>query len=123
MTVNVAPNTALGQPVHIILACHQTYVINLWDTRAYSLLRGIDFSDDRYFSDVAAHTLRPKTLEAYESLIRLHIKPELGQIKLSVHRPDHLQVSSGPPEGDDIQSLVGHLQLAVGERRTPQMCW
>lgn len=46
---------------------------------------------DRYLKDVAAHTLRPKTLESYESLIRLHIKPELGEFKLSVLRPDNLQ--------------------------------
>ena len=46
---------------------------------------------DRYLKDVAAHTLRPKTLESYESLIRLHIKPELGEFKLSALRPDHLQ--------------------------------
>jgi integrase len=46
---------------------------------------------DRYMSDVAAHTLRPKTLEAYEYLVRLHIKPELGAIKLSALRPDQLQ--------------------------------
>ena len=32
MTVNVAPDTALGQQGHIILACQQTYVINLWHT-------------------------------------------------------------------------------------------
>lgn len=46
---------------------------------------------DRYLTDVAAHTLRPKTIEAYESLIRMHIKPELGLIKLSALRPDQVQ--------------------------------
>ncbi len=46
---------------------------------------------DRYLKDVAAHTLRPKTLEAYEYLIRLHIKPELGSTRLSALRPDQLQ--------------------------------
>jgi integrase len=46
---------------------------------------------DRYLADVAAHTLRPKTLEAYEYLIRLHIKPELGPIRLAALRPDQLQ--------------------------------
>ena len=46
---------------------------------------------DRYYSDVMLHTLRPKTLAAYESLIRVHIKPALGSIKLSQLRPDHIQ--------------------------------
>jgi integrase len=45
----------------------------------------------RYVRDVASHTLRPKTLQNYESLIRLHIKPELGTIKLGKLRPEHLQ--------------------------------
>lgn len=46
---------------------------------------------DRYYTDVASHNLRPKTLEVYETLIRLHIKPEIGDIRLSQLRPDHLQ--------------------------------
>jgi integrase len=46
---------------------------------------------DHYMSDVASHTLRPRTLQSYESLIRNHIKPELGHIRLINLRPDHLQ--------------------------------
>lgn len=46
---------------------------------------------DRYYSDVALHTLRPKTIESYEYIIRMHIKPEIGNIKLNALRPDHLQ--------------------------------
>jgi integrase len=46
---------------------------------------------DRYYNDVAVHTLRPKTLESYESLIRVHIKPYLGDLRLHLLRPDHLQ--------------------------------
>jgi len=46
---------------------------------------------DCYFTDVASHTVRPKTLESYEYIIRMHIKPEIGPIKLSALRPDHLQ--------------------------------
>lgn len=46
---------------------------------------------EHYMEDVAKHTLRPKTLESYGYLIRLHIKPELGNIKLSQLRPDHVQ--------------------------------
>jgi integrase len=46
---------------------------------------------DRYIADIAEHTLRPKTIESYEYLIRLNIKPELGNAKLTTLRPDHLQ--------------------------------
>ena len=46
---------------------------------------------DRYMQDVAAHTLRPKTIEGYNSLIELHIKPALGSMKLSVLTPAHVQ--------------------------------
>lgn len=46
---------------------------------------------DRYMADTAAHTLRPKTIESYESLIRVHIKPALGDFKLNALRPDQLQ--------------------------------
>lgn len=46
---------------------------------------------DRYFQDIASHTLRPKTLESYEYLIRVHIKPELGSFRLSALNPAHLQ--------------------------------
>lgn len=46
---------------------------------------------DTYVADVAAHTLRPKTLETYNYLIRFHIKPALGHLKLADLRPDHVQ--------------------------------
>ena len=46
---------------------------------------------DRYIADVASHTLRPKTLEAYSYLIRMHIKPELGNVRLTVLTPGHVQ--------------------------------
>ena len=46
---------------------------------------------ERYMSDVGAHTLRPQTIEAYDNLIRIHIVPELGNIKLGLLQPHHLQ--------------------------------
>lgn len=46
---------------------------------------------DRYLSDVAAHRIRPKTYERYEGIVRLHIKPTIGKIKLARLRADHLQ--------------------------------
>jgi integrase len=46
---------------------------------------------DRYYQDIALHSLRPKTLESYESLIRVHIKPGLGSVRLSSLTPAHIQ--------------------------------
>lgn len=46
---------------------------------------------DRFMNDVAAHTLRPSSIQSYGFLIRDHIKPEIGHIKLASLRPDHLQ--------------------------------
>jgi integrase len=44
-----------------------------------------------YMETVGQHTLRPKTVEAYSYLIRSHIIPVLGRIKLSQLRPDQVQ--------------------------------
>ncbi len=46
---------------------------------------------DHILNEVAAHIFRPKSFDAYAYLVRNHIKPELGDIKLSLLRPDHLQ--------------------------------
>ena len=46
---------------------------------------------DIYLKDVASHNLREKTLQAYESLVRIHIKPELGFYKLSQLTPAVIQ--------------------------------
>jgi integrase len=39
----------------------------------------------------AANNLRPKTVDSYNYLIKNHIVPNLGKIRLSQLRPDHLQ--------------------------------
>lgn len=46
---------------------------------------------DRYMSDIAEHNLRPKTLEGYRYLIRMHLKPGLGRVRLSQLRPEQVQ--------------------------------
>jgi integrase len=46
---------------------------------------------DRYIADVATHTLKPKTLQEYKYLIRLHIKPALGSTRLAKLTPIHVQ--------------------------------
>ena len=42
-------------------------------------------------SDVAAHTLAPSTVRSYSYLIRDHIQPEIGRIRLIDLRPKQLQ--------------------------------
>ena len=46
---------------------------------------------DHFIDNVAAHTLARSTIRSYKYLIRDHIKPEIGQIKLVNLRPNHLQ--------------------------------
>lgn len=46
---------------------------------------------DRYFEDVVKHNVQAKTLESYEGLVRLHIKPALGNITLTKITPQMLQ--------------------------------
>ncbi len=46
---------------------------------------------DRYMNEVAVHTLKPKTIENYYFIIKNHIKPDLGNLKLTAIRPEHLQ--------------------------------
>ena len=44
----------------------------------------------RFMDDVASHSLAPSTIRSYNYLIKNHIVPEIGQIKLVSLRPDHL---------------------------------
>jgi integrase len=46
---------------------------------------------DRYMEDVAKHSLRPRTYNRNYGIIRNHIKPHLGNIKLNALRPDQVQ--------------------------------
>ncbi len=46
---------------------------------------------NRYMTDVAQNTLSARTLISYKYLIKNHIVPEMGSIKLSQLRVDHLQ--------------------------------
>jgi len=46
---------------------------------------------DRYIDDVARHSLRPRTYDRNNDIVNNHIKPDLGNIKLSALRPDQVQ--------------------------------
>ncbi len=45
----------------------------------------------RWYEDVARHNLRPATLLSHESVMRRHIFPALGDVKLSQLTPAHIQ--------------------------------
>jgi len=47
---------------------------------------------ERWLKDYAWPNLAPRTAEGYESIIRRHIIPSLGNIVLTQLRPEHLQV-------------------------------
>ena len=46
---------------------------------------------DQWYADYARANVRPRTLEGYQTIIRNHLKPRLGAIKLSSLSPHHLQ--------------------------------
>ena len=46
---------------------------------------------DRWYEDIAKPKLRPSTLAVHETMIRVHIKPAIGYIRLSQLAPIHLQ--------------------------------
>jgi integrase len=46
---------------------------------------------DRWLSDSVRDTVRQRTYERHEELVRLHIRPSLGRLKLKVLTPAHVQ--------------------------------
>jgi hypothetical protein len=88
---------------------------------------------DRYMTDIVAHTRRPKTIESYESLIRLNVKPELGNVKLTALRPDHLQNLYSPKLNQGLvfvtshgtpispRNLIRHFKQALKEAGLPEI--
>lgn len=45
---------------------------------------------ERYLTEYAQHAVRASTYQSYSNLIRLHIVPELGKIRLNNLKPEHL---------------------------------
>jgi integrase len=78
---------------------HQRVVREWLDVQREAVRRGswisnetVKYGDflDRYMRDVAAHTLRPKSLENYNYAIKNRIKPALGDKRIVSIRPEHL---------------------------------
>jgi integrase len=46
---------------------------------------------DRWLTDSVRDTVRQRTFERYESIVRVHIKPALGRVKLKALTPNHVR--------------------------------
>ena len=46
---------------------------------------------DRWLSDSVQDTVRQRTFERYESIVRVHIKPAFGRLKLKALTPNHVR--------------------------------
>src|SRR5918998_4903986 len=46
---------------------------------------------DRWLSDSVQDTVRQRTYERYESIVRVHIKPAFGRVKLKAITPNHVR--------------------------------
>ena len=46
---------------------------------------------EAWLRDSAAHKVRPKTLRRYQEIVRLHLGPEIGRIRLARLTPQHVE--------------------------------
>lgn len=46
---------------------------------------------DRWLTDSVDGTVRQRTYERYEQLVRVHLKPSLGRVKLKLLKPEHVR--------------------------------
>lgn len=46
---------------------------------------------EHWLTDIASRRVRPRTMESYESILRLHIKPKLGHHRLDRLQPEHVE--------------------------------
>lgn len=75
---------------------------------------------DRWLTDAVTPSVRPRTLDYYESMIRVHIRPELGGVKLARLTAPDIQhyLNSRLAAGLSPQSVSHHLaclRAALGQ--------
>jgi integrase len=75
---------------------------------------------DRWLADVVRATVRPKTHHSYSQLVRLHIKPTLGQYQLAKLTPQHVQAmltakSASGLSPRTVQYIRAVLRRALGQ--------
>ncbi len=75
---------------------------------------------DKFLSDVAIHTMKPKTYQSYDSYLRLHIRPAFGRKKLNSITPAQIQrlYSQKLNEGlsaKTVSHIHGYLRRVLNE--------
>ncbi|MGE5483675.1 MAG: site-specific integrase [Ignavibacteriales bacterium] len=68
-------------------------ILNELNTGTYVEPKKMTFAEylQRWISDYASHSLKPRTFETYQQIIEEHITPYLGMIQLTRLQPLHLQ--------------------------------
>lgn len=109
-------------------------VVRAWLTEQKEAIRkGMWVSDetvmygeflDRYLKEVAAHTLKPKTQENYYFIIKNHIKPAFGDMRIATIRPDHLQkLYSEKLESGLSKSTVRYIHSVIHKTLSIALKW
>jgi integrase len=75
---------------------------------------------ERWLNDSAKPTIRESTHENYESMIRLHINPHIGGVKLSKLTPSHVQGAYAAMEREGDSGRVRELSHTVLSRALKQ---
>lgn len=69
---------------------------------------------DTWLTEYKKPSLRPTTWEAYEVIVRCHLKPALGHVLLKDLRPEHLQRLYNQKAADGLSaSTVRHIHLVM----------
>jgi len=84
---------------------------------------------DRWLVDSVRDTVRQRTYERYESIVRVHIKPSIGRVKLKALTPAHaralyrqkLDAGLSPRTVNDIHvTLHKAVSQAMGDGLVPR---
>lgn len=67
---------------------------------------------DHWLTHIAPKRVRPRTLESYSDLVRIHIKPALGKHRLDRLRPDHIETAWAAIDRSPATILRCHRVLA-----------
>ena len=61
---------------------------------------------ERWLADYAKPNLSPRGFERYESIVRVHLTPNLGNISLTQLKPEHLQKHYSAMENNGLSALT-----------------
>jgi len=79
---------------------------------------------DRWFEDIAKPALRPSTIASHESIIRVHIKPTLGGIRLSELTPLQVQALCSQKLKDGLSNrTVKYIRTIIHQTLDQALEW